>query len=454
MPIYIPPLLGRKAATDSEAVVLSNEDKQILLDILASVGLVHNDTVTLSNIDVNIDALKTLATTLNGYVDGIEGGLNTLNGKDFATQTTLAAVLAKIIAAPATEAKQDNIITKLSDMLAEMRDDVFVTAIYWEDRSNATAVFYREERIRNQDDQSVTTVYTRLSDNTAVGSLPAGVVLVQGVNDRTIEAFRYKAIASGTGYSTGDWLTNTLVYDTDGNGSVISSTWYNLSTAASITAPSGANIQAENEAVLANILSILTATYTPITNIDDTLTGSVVPAIGNPGDSAASTDTGTFSLIALFKRLLQGITTIFGNQTNGNQKAIIRAAAKGTTTAADVTSTDAGSNRQPLDVILRDILGNYVDASAGGGGGGGGSTTIDNIDLNIKASLDMLRHPHGFDPALGAHRVIISANGQAVTVTSGSVGVTTAGAMAVDQSFNAWVTNNLNFNTAKNRIYG
>ena len=35
-----------------------------------------------------------------------------LNAKDFATQTTLAAVLAKIITAPATEAKQDTLIAK------------------------------------------------------------------------------------------------------------------------------------------------------------------------------------------------------------------------------------------------------------------------------------------------------------------------------------------------------
>ena len=37
---------------------------------------------------------------------------DTLIAKDFATQTTLAAVLAKIIAAPATEAKQDTLIAK------------------------------------------------------------------------------------------------------------------------------------------------------------------------------------------------------------------------------------------------------------------------------------------------------------------------------------------------------
>jgi hypothetical protein len=41
-----------------------------------------------------------------------EAKQDTLIAKDFATQTTLAAVLAKIIAAPATEAKQDTLIAK------------------------------------------------------------------------------------------------------------------------------------------------------------------------------------------------------------------------------------------------------------------------------------------------------------------------------------------------------
>jgi hypothetical protein len=45
--------------------------------------------------------------TIIGHVDGIEAALATLNAKDFGTQTTLAAVLAKMIPAPATEAKQD-----------------------------------------------------------------------------------------------------------------------------------------------------------------------------------------------------------------------------------------------------------------------------------------------------------------------------------------------------------
>lgn len=50
----------------------------------------------------------------------VQDKLDTLNGKDFATQTTLAAVLAKIIAAPATEAKQDSVITSLGNLLMEL----------------------------------------------------------------------------------------------------------------------------------------------------------------------------------------------------------------------------------------------------------------------------------------------------------------------------------------------
>ena len=45
-----------------------------------------------------------------------EAKQDTLIAKDFATQTTLAAVLAKVIAAPATEAKQDSLTTLLTNV--------------------------------------------------------------------------------------------------------------------------------------------------------------------------------------------------------------------------------------------------------------------------------------------------------------------------------------------------
>ena len=49
------------------------------------------------------DKLAVRATELETLLESIES-------KDFATQTTLAAILAKLIAAPATEAKQDALI--------------------------------------------------------------------------------------------------------------------------------------------------------------------------------------------------------------------------------------------------------------------------------------------------------------------------------------------------------
>jgi len=57
-----------------------------------------------NSVEVSASVLPTGAAT--------EAKQDTLIAKDFATQITLAAVLAKIIAAPATEAKQDTLIAK------------------------------------------------------------------------------------------------------------------------------------------------------------------------------------------------------------------------------------------------------------------------------------------------------------------------------------------------------
>jgi hypothetical protein len=50
----------------------------------------------------------------------VETLLESLDGKDFATQTTLAAILAKLIAAPATEAKQDTLISHVDGVEAAL----------------------------------------------------------------------------------------------------------------------------------------------------------------------------------------------------------------------------------------------------------------------------------------------------------------------------------------------
>lgn len=76
--------LGRKADNASVSVALSTEDVAFL-------------------------------DQLEGHLDGVETLLETLG-----TQATLAAVLAKIIAAPSTEAKQDTQITSLASIIAAL----------------------------------------------------------------------------------------------------------------------------------------------------------------------------------------------------------------------------------------------------------------------------------------------------------------------------------------------
>jgi hypothetical protein len=205
---------------------------------------------------------------------------------DPATQTTLAAVLA-VLNTGTTHVDLAGLQTTLNAILAEQRDDVFVETTLWEDRATVASIFYRESRVRSQDDGMVTTIYTRLSDNVIVGSMPVGVIPVSGATDRTIEYYRWKAKNTGTGYTAGDWITNTLVFDTGGVGAVLSSTWYNLSAGAAIaSAPPGADLQSP----------------------DDLLSN----AVGAQADAAATSDAGVFSLIAFVKRSLQSWTTFLG----------------------------------------------------------------------------------------------------------------------------------------------
>lgn len=109
--------------TDYENVqyVVASDDvggvafQRVKLDIggdgVSSPVVVGNPLPITGTVSVDTSALATSAKQDTG-----NGSLATIAGKDFATQTTLAALLAKIIAAPATEAKQDVTHTRLGDV--------------------------------------------------------------------------------------------------------------------------------------------------------------------------------------------------------------------------------------------------------------------------------------------------------------------------------------------------
>lgn len=85
-------------------------------------ALFANIVLALGQVEIADSVLPSGAATESTLAD-IEALLASINSKDFATQTTLAAILAKIITAPATEAKQDTLISHVDTI------ETLITAI-------------------------------------------------------------------------------------------------------------------------------------------------------------------------------------------------------------------------------------------------------------------------------------------------------------------------------------
>jgi len=90
---------GKASSANSAPVVLSNE-QQIILESLATAS--KQDTLNAKDFATQTTLAAVLAKIITA--PATEAKQDTLNAKDFATQTTLASILAKLIANPSTEA--------------------------------------------------------------------------------------------------------------------------------------------------------------------------------------------------------------------------------------------------------------------------------------------------------------------------------------------------------------
>lgn len=124
--------------------------------------------------------------------------------------------------------------------------------------------------------------------------------------------------------------------------------------ASSLPLPTGAATSAKQPALgtagtpAADVISVQGITSMTALKVD----GS---AVTQPVSGAVTANIGTTNGVALDATL-----------TGGTQKAIARGAAKGSTTAADVTSTNQSADRQALDVQIRTSAGVAVDTFGGG----------------------------------------------------------------------------------------
>lgn len=112
----------------------------------------------------------------------------------------------------------------------------------------------------------------------------------------------FKATAGGTGFAVGDVLDHLVVTDGDA-GDLVSNFWINVTAGTKIAAPSAASITPMSP------LPDGASTAARQDTGNTALTG-IGAGLGAPADTAATSDGGAFSLIALAKRALANWTTL------------------------------------------------------------------------------------------------------------------------------------------------
>ena len=131
-------------------------------------------------------------------------------------------------------------------------------------------------------------------------------------SDRELVVSTYRCKTAFTGASVGDTITTTQIIDVTTNTPVsVSTIWRNQTTAADLASvPSAANLELTGSTALTAAQLTAAGLSTAALQIAGNLSLSNIDTdLGTQADAAATTDTGTFSVIAFIKRGMQNWTT-------------------------------------------------------------------------------------------------------------------------------------------------
>lgn len=165
----------------------------------------------------------------------------------FATDATLAQIKtvldniqAKIIASPATEAKQNDTITALNSILSELRDDISLSETVWTDDNN---VYFVRQAIVNQDSGVITYAYILPNGTTYT---PIGNIRLAGLEkDREVIQANFVANTNGIGYNTNDIVSRVDIIDVTASPFVnLAQIWFNRTQQTTISAPTAGHLNA------------------------------------------------------------------------------------------------------------------------------------------------------------------------------------------------------------------
>lgn len=150
--------------------------------------------------------------------------------------------------------------------------------------------------------------------------------------------------------------------------------------------------------------------------------------IGAKADASATTDTGTFSLISLFKRLLTKVTTLVSNQTDGSQLTKI------TDGAGVVNTKQLGTALTNTDVGL--VTNTIIHGLSSSGGG-----TIVDVKVNPSGSLQTaigdITGVVGQNTMANSLPVTIASNQTGIPVTDNGGSLTVDGSVTVSGTVTA-----------------
>lgn len=230
------------------------------------------------------------------------------------TQPVSAAAL-PLPAGAATAARQDTAAATLTNILAALQAQIDLETSVWTD---GTAFFVRRESV-NEGTGAITVSFTN-PDGTAAS--PNAANLRPASSDNAVQLIQalFDVKTAGTGYSVGDQLARVVAVNKATNPPTASGAiWINLTTGEVITAPVAANIAETDQNV------VVTST-----------------ALGDTADTAATSDTGSFSLVALAKRALGNWTTLLARIPTVGQKTA--AASVPVTLASDQSAVSTKSD--------------------------------------------------------------------------------------------------------------
>ena len=192
------------------------------------------------------------------------------------------------------------------------------------------------------------------------------------------------AVVTSTASGSNHQALDIAMYDGSGNQLGLSGTPVRVDptgtttqpiSAASLPLPSGASTAAKQPA-LGTAGSASTDVLT-VQGIASMTALKVDPSgVTSPVSGTVTANIGTSGSLALDATL-----------TGGTQKVIVRGGAKGTTTAADVTSSASGSNHQPLDVAIYDGSGNQITSFGGSTADVTASGNITAVSQSVTATL-------------------------------------------------------------------